>query len=74
MELQDLKHKIQLLNNPSSPDSVGRLLQLRREVLLLQFDTAVRHLGRSDALLCICTFMALIQFNPMRFIYKAKFK
>lgn len=30
---------------------MGRLLQLRRQVLLLQFDTAVRHLGRSDAFL-----------------------
>lgn len=46
-ELQELKHQIQLLSDPSSPESVGRLLQLRRQVLLLQFDTAVRHLARS---------------------------
>lgn len=67
-ELQELKHQIQLLNEPSSPDSVGRLLQLRRQVLLLQFDTAVRHLGRSDARLSVCTFMASIKSNPMHFI------
>lgn len=47
MELQELKQQIQLLSDPSSPHCVGRLLQLRRQVLLLQFDTAVRHLGRS---------------------------
>lgn len=46
-ELQELKRQIQLLSDPSSPESVGRLLQLRRQVLLLQFDTAVRHLARS---------------------------
>lgn len=47
-ELYELKEQIQRLSDPGSPDSVCRLLQLRREVLLLQFDTTVRHLGRFD--------------------------
>ncbi|XP_067336381.1 uncharacterized protein si:ch73-242m19.1 isoform X1 [Channa argus] len=45
-ELLDIQLQIDRLSNPSSPESVGHLLQLRRQVLLLQFDTAVRHLIR----------------------------
>lgn len=46
-ELQEIRRQVERLSDPSSPESVGRLLQLRRQVLLLQFDTAVRHLVRS---------------------------
>lgn len=46
-ELQELQRQVDRLSDPSSPECVGRLLQLRRQVLLLQFDTAVRHLVRS---------------------------
>ncbi|XP_055361944.1 uncharacterized protein si:ch73-242m19.1 isoform X2 [Betta splendens] len=49
-ELLELRRQVDGLSNPGSPESVGRLLQLRRQVLLLQFDTAVRHLIR-DAFL-----------------------
>nr|XP_019953455.1 PREDICTED: transmembrane protein FLJ37396 [Paralichthys olivaceus] len=45
-ELQEIQRQVDRLSDPSSPESVGRLLQLRRQVLLLQFDTAVRHLIR----------------------------
>ncbi|XP_045918386.1 uncharacterized protein si:ch73-242m19.1 isoform X3 [Micropterus dolomieu] len=45
-ELLELQSQVDCLSDPSSPESVGRLLQLRRQVLLLQFDTAVRHLIR----------------------------
>ncbi|XP_053290812.1 coiled-coil domain-containing protein 162 [Pleuronectes platessa] len=45
-ELQEIQRQVDCLSDPSSPRSVGRLLQLRRQVLLLQFDTAVRHLIR----------------------------
>uniref|UniRef100_A0A3Q0RLX4 Coiled-coil domain containing 162 n=1 Tax=Amphilophus citrinellus TaxID=61819 RepID=A0A3Q0RLX4_AMPCI len=41
-ELQELQQQIDSLSDPSSLQSVSRLLQLRRQVLLLQFDTAVR--------------------------------
>ncbi|XP_062252534.1 coiled-coil domain-containing protein 162-like isoform X2 [Platichthys flesus] len=44
--LQEIQCQVERLSDPSSPESVGRLLQLRRQVLLLQFDTAVRHLIR----------------------------
>lgn len=46
-ELLEIQRQVDCLSDPSSPESVGRLLQLRRQVLLLQFDTAVRHLIRS---------------------------
>ncbi|XP_025756859.1 uncharacterized protein si:ch73-242m19.1 isoform X3 [Oreochromis niloticus] len=42
IELQELQQQVDHLSDPSSLESVGRLLQLRRQVLLLQFDTAVR--------------------------------
>ncbi|XP_074547863.1 uncharacterized protein LOC141806315 isoform X3 [Halichoeres trimaculatus] len=45
-ELQEIQHQIDCLSDPSNPESVCSLLQLRRSVLLLQFDTAVRHLIR----------------------------
>uniref|UniRef100_A0A3P9C5L8 Uncharacterized protein n=1 Tax=Maylandia zebra TaxID=106582 RepID=A0A3P9C5L8_9CICH len=41
-ELQELQQQVDHLSDPSNLESVGRLLQLRRQVLLLQFDTAVR--------------------------------
>ncbi|XP_047466605.1 uncharacterized protein si:ch73-242m19.1 [Mugil cephalus] len=45
-ELQEIQRQVEHLSDPSSPQCVGRLLQLRREVVLLQFDTAVRVLIR----------------------------
>nr|XP_046268697.1 uncharacterized protein si:ch73-242m19.1 isoform X2 [Scatophagus argus] len=45
-ELLEIQRQVDRLSEPSSPESVGRLLQLRRQVVLLQFDTAVRHLIR----------------------------
>ncbi|XP_039992863.1 coiled-coil domain-containing protein 162-like [Xiphias gladius] len=42
-ELLELQRQVDRLSDPSSPESVGRLLQLHRQVVLLQFDTAVRH-------------------------------
>ncbi|XP_072221575.1 coiled-coil domain-containing protein 162 [Leuresthes tenuis] len=45
-ELQEIQQQVDSLSDPSSPQSVGRLLQLRRQVVLLQFDTAVRTLIR----------------------------
>ncbi|XP_044023592.1 uncharacterized protein si:ch73-242m19.1 isoform X2 [Siniperca chuatsi] len=45
-ELLEIQSQVDRLSDPSSPESVGRLLQLRRQVVLLQFDTAVRHLVR----------------------------
>ncbi|KAM6968645.1 coiled-coil domain-containing protein 162 [Tautogolabrus adspersus] len=49
-ELQELQHQVGCLSDPSSPQSVSRVLQLRRNVLLLQFDTAVRNLIREEFL------------------------
>lgn len=49
-ELLELQRRVDRLSNPSSPESVGGLLQLCRQVLFLQFDTAVRHLMRSVSL------------------------
>lgn len=46
-ELLEIQRQVDRLSDPSSPECVGRLLQLHRRVLLLQFDTAVRHLIRS---------------------------
>ncbi|XP_049452775.1 uncharacterized protein si:ch73-242m19.1 isoform X1 [Epinephelus fuscoguttatus] len=45
-ELQEIQRQVDCLSDPSCPESVSRLLQLRRQVLLLQFDAAVRHLIR----------------------------
>ncbi|XP_033180902.1 uncharacterized protein LOC113127098 isoform X2 [Mastacembelus armatus] len=45
-ELLEIQQQVDRLSNPSSPESVAHLLQLRRQVVLLQFDTAVRHLIR----------------------------
>ncbi|KAF0044021.1 hypothetical protein F2P81_003179 [Scophthalmus maximus] len=45
-ELLEIQRQVDRLPDPSSPESVGRLLQLRRQVLLLRFDAAVRHLIR----------------------------
>uniref|UniRef100_UPI0037E99645 uncharacterized protein n=1 Tax=Semicossyphus pulcher TaxID=241346 RepID=UPI0037E99645 len=45
-ELQEIQLQVDRLSDPSSSESVSRLLQLRRSILLLQFDTAVRLLIR----------------------------
>ncbi|XP_041105837.1 uncharacterized protein si:ch73-242m19.1 [Polyodon spathula] len=45
-ELQEIQKQIDDLCDPASPQEVGRLLHLRRDVLFLQFDTGVRHLIR----------------------------
>ncbi|XP_053192243.1 uncharacterized protein si:ch73-242m19.1 [Scomber japonicus] len=45
-ELLEIQRQVDRLSDPSSPESVGRLLQLRRQVVFLQFDAAVRHLIR----------------------------
>ncbi|CAH2252244.1 Hypothetical predicted protein [Pelobates cultripes] len=45
-ELRDIQKLIDGLHNPQDPKEVAKLLLLRREVLFLQFDAAVRHLIR----------------------------
>ncbi|MGH0156902.1 UNVERIFIED_CONTAM: hypothetical protein FKN15_076171 [Acipenser sinensis] len=45
-ELQEIQKQIDDLCDPASPQEVGKLLHLRRDVLFLQFDTGVRHLIR----------------------------
>ncbi|KAM9433885.1 uncharacterized protein ACWYII_017323 isoform 1-T1 [Salvelinus alpinus] len=45
-ELWEIQKQVDSLCDPGSPEAVGRLLQLRRHVLFLQYDTAVRHLIR----------------------------
>ncbi|XP_048829785.1 uncharacterized protein si:ch73-242m19.1 [Brienomyrus brachyistius] len=49
-ELADLQGRIAALPDPCCPQAVARLLCLRRELLFLQFDMAVRHCIR-EALL-----------------------
>ncbi|XP_036448688.1 coiled-coil domain-containing protein 162 [Colossoma macropomum] len=41
-ELWDIQQQMDSLTDPDSPEVVGQLLQLRREVLFLRFDMAVR--------------------------------
>ncbi|CAM5100509.1 unnamed protein product, partial [Eretmochelys imbricata] len=45
-ELQELQKMIDSLQNPLYPNKVAQLLIIQREVMLLQFDAAVRHLLR----------------------------
>ncbi|XP_015211614.2 uncharacterized protein si:ch73-242m19.1 isoform X3 [Lepisosteus oculatus] len=45
-ELREIQKQIDKLHDPTSPQEVGQLLLLRREVMFLQFDAAVRHLIR----------------------------
>ncbi|KAG8522115.1 Coiled-coil domain-containing protein 162, partial [Galemys pyrenaicus] len=45
-ELQELQRMIDSLQNPQDPSQVAQALLLRREVMFLQFDAAVRHLIR----------------------------
>ncbi|KAG2468403.1 CC162 protein, partial [Polypterus senegalus] len=45
-ELQEIQKQIDALRDPTNPQEVSKLLQLRREVLFLQFDAAVQHLIR----------------------------
>ncbi|KAM5163890.1 uncharacterized protein ACMZJ9_006474 [Mantella aurantiaca] len=49
-ELREIQKLIDGLQNPHDPKEVASLLLLRREVMMLQFDSAVRYLIR-DALL-----------------------
>uniref|UniRef100_G1KF50 Uncharacterized protein n=1 Tax=Anolis carolinensis TaxID=28377 RepID=G1KF50_ANOCA len=42
-ELQELQKKIDYLHNPTDPKKVAQMLSMHRELLLLQFDAAVRH-------------------------------
>ncbi|KFO28653.1 hypothetical protein H920_09944 [Fukomys damarensis] len=46
-ELQELQKMLDSLQDPRDPAQVAQALLLRREVLFLQFDGAVRHLVRS---------------------------
>uniref|UniRef100_H3BDV7 DUF4549 domain-containing protein n=1 Tax=Latimeria chalumnae TaxID=7897 RepID=H3BDV7_LATCH len=45
-ELQEIQKQIDNLHNPADPTEVATMLMLRREVMFLQFDVAVRHLIR----------------------------
>ncbi|KAF7666918.1 hypothetical protein LDENG_00087360 [Lucifuga dentata] len=45
-ELLEIQRQVDSLSDPSSSRSVARLLQLRRQIVFLQFDAAVRHLIR----------------------------
>ncbi|XP_004422253.2 PREDICTED: coiled-coil domain-containing protein 162-like [Ceratotherium simum simum] len=45
-ELQELQKMIDSLQSPQDPTQVSQALLLRREVMFLQFDAAVRHLIR----------------------------
>ncbi|XP_043924848.1 uncharacterized protein LOC122799665 [Protopterus annectens] len=64
-ELHEIQKQIDSLKNPRSPSEVISLLNLRREVLFLQFDAAVRHLireaflstGNIQAYLCVTDHM-----------------
>nr|XP_034379600.1 LOW QUALITY PROTEIN: uncharacterized protein LOC117724113 [Arvicanthis niloticus] len=47
IELQELQKMIDSLQSPQDPSQVAQALLLRREVMLLQFDAAVRHLLRT---------------------------
>ncbi|XP_059501211.1 uncharacterized protein LOC125452245 [Stegostoma tigrinum] len=49
-ELQEIQAQIDDLSNPHDPASVAKLLILKREVMFLQFDAAVRHLIRETFL------------------------
>uniref|UniRef100_A0A8C0MYE2 Coiled-coil domain containing 162 n=1 Tax=Canis lupus familiaris TaxID=9615 RepID=A0A8C0MYE2_CANLF len=46
-ELQELQKMIDSLQSPQDPTEVSQALLLRREVIFLQFDAAVRHLIRT---------------------------
>ncbi|XP_077782228.1 uncharacterized protein LOC114593298 isoform X8 [Podarcis muralis] len=43
IELQDLQKKIDHLHSPSDPKKVAQMMNMHREVTLLQFEAAVRH-------------------------------
>ncbi|XP_055490902.1 coiled-coil domain-containing protein 162-like [Leucoraja erinacea] len=45
-ELQEIQSQVDKLRNPRDPSAVATFLSLRREVMFLQFDAAVRHLIR----------------------------
>ncbi|XP_067841118.1 uncharacterized protein si:ch73-242m19.1 [Heptranchias perlo] len=45
-ELQEIQAQIDNLHNPRDPATVAKLLVLKRDVIFLQFDAAVRHLIR----------------------------
>ncbi|XP_075409857.1 coiled-coil domain-containing protein 162-like [Tenrec ecaudatus] len=46
-ELQELQKMIDSLQSPQDPNQVAQALLLRREVMFLQFDSALRHLART---------------------------
>ncbi|XP_074043407.1 uncharacterized protein LOC141487779 isoform X2 [Macrotis lagotis] len=50
-ELRDVQRMIDSLQNPQDPNQVAQSLMIRREVMFLQFDVAVRHLIRGTFLL-----------------------
>ncbi|XP_051853468.1 coiled-coil domain-containing protein 162-like isoform X2 [Antechinus flavipes] len=50
-ELKDVQRMIDSLQNPQDPNQVAQALMIRREVMFLQFDVAVRHLIRETFLL-----------------------
>uniref|UniRef100_A0A4X2KWR7 Coiled-coil domain containing 162 n=2 Tax=Vombatus ursinus TaxID=29139 RepID=A0A4X2KWR7_VOMUR len=50
-ELRDVQRMIDSLQNPQDPNQVAQSLMIRREVMFLQFDAAVRHLIRGTFLL-----------------------
>ncbi|XP_078256203.1 coiled-coil domain containing 162 [Rhinoraja longicauda] len=45
-ELQEIQGQVDKLQNPRDPAAIATLLSLRRDVMFLQFDAAVRHLIR----------------------------
>ncbi|KAM8998877.1 uncharacterized protein ACOB8E_021202 [Sarcophilus harrisii] len=50
-ELKDVQRMIDSLQNPQDPNQVAQSLMIRREVMFLQFDAAMRHLIRETFLL-----------------------
>lgn len=49
-ELRDIQKQINNLINPLDPGTVAKFLQLRRDVMFLTMDTAVRHSMRDTFL------------------------
>lgn len=42
-DLRELKEQISFLSGPTDPVTVGEFLSLRRDVMFLELDTAIRH-------------------------------
>ncbi|KAJ8047612.1 hypothetical protein HOLleu_06654 [Holothuria leucospilota] len=49
-ELRETQKQVNHLENPSDPEQVADLLRLRRDVLFLEFDAAIRHSLRNTLL------------------------